>query len=239
MLRPYHTGQDRKSTRLNSSHGYISYAVFCLKKKKIDDGPVERGRHCHQHGVGYALQETEEIAAKPPMNRLRARIGRYRWHVRLTRRRAEYLCETAQRTLAAARWLCERRWEMPGMPAEHHNVQRDGMRVVEGFGAAQNIVVGIGLDAAIQELMARSHLVDQPRPTPVNAEHHRVAPYHGQFPGRIASGAFQSELIDFEDDCAPTIDQHHVRSQCPRRLVEAETFYGARWRQQVDSLGWK
>src|SRR2546422_6500874 len=28
--------QDRKSTRLNSSHGYISYAVFCLKKKKIN-----------------------------------------------------------------------------------------------------------------------------------------------------------------------------------------------------------
>src|SRR5687768_17857645 len=31
-----HTGLgDRKSTRLNSSHGYISYAVFCLKKKNI------------------------------------------------------------------------------------------------------------------------------------------------------------------------------------------------------------
>src|SRR2546422_3549256 len=29
--------QDRKSTRLNSSHGYISYAVFCLKKKKHKD----------------------------------------------------------------------------------------------------------------------------------------------------------------------------------------------------------
>src|SRR2546422_1627947 len=28
------TESDRKSTRLNSSHGYISYAVFCLKKKK-------------------------------------------------------------------------------------------------------------------------------------------------------------------------------------------------------------
>src|SRR2546422_3479002 len=28
------TKEDRKSTRLNSSHGYISYAVFCLKKKK-------------------------------------------------------------------------------------------------------------------------------------------------------------------------------------------------------------
>src|SRR5256884_5269625 len=27
------TAKDRKSTRLNSSHGYISYAVFCLKKK--------------------------------------------------------------------------------------------------------------------------------------------------------------------------------------------------------------
>src|SRR2546429_841859 len=29
--------EDRKSTRLNSSHGYISYAVFCLKKKKNQD----------------------------------------------------------------------------------------------------------------------------------------------------------------------------------------------------------
>src|SRR2546422_1721639 len=29
---------DRKSTRLNSSHGYISYAVFCLKKKKARKG---------------------------------------------------------------------------------------------------------------------------------------------------------------------------------------------------------
>src|SRR5256884_4635853 len=34
-LRPHACDQlDRKSTRLNSSHGYISYAVFCLKKKK-------------------------------------------------------------------------------------------------------------------------------------------------------------------------------------------------------------
>src|SRR2546422_6343993 len=31
--------RDRKSTRLNSSHGYISYAVFCLKKKKKADTP--------------------------------------------------------------------------------------------------------------------------------------------------------------------------------------------------------
>src|SRR5205809_6187716 len=32
--------RDRKSTRLNSSHGYISYAVFCLKKKKIINNPI-------------------------------------------------------------------------------------------------------------------------------------------------------------------------------------------------------
>src|SRR2546422_7211929 len=34
-----HVG-DRKSTRLNSSHGYISYAVFCLKKKKQDNNDI-------------------------------------------------------------------------------------------------------------------------------------------------------------------------------------------------------
>src|SRR2546429_361916 len=37
IVRSFRKGQtcvDRKSTRLNSSHGYISYAVFCLKKKK-------------------------------------------------------------------------------------------------------------------------------------------------------------------------------------------------------------
>src|SRR5687768_17804539 len=33
--------RDRKSTRLNSSHGYISYAVFCLKKKKLDKSALE------------------------------------------------------------------------------------------------------------------------------------------------------------------------------------------------------
>src|SRR2546429_759439 len=35
---------DRKSTRLNSSHGYISYAVFCLKKKKEAVGTSEPNR---------------------------------------------------------------------------------------------------------------------------------------------------------------------------------------------------
>src|SRR2546422_6048242 len=39
-------GSDRKSTRLNSSHGYISYAVFCLKKKNAGPGA---------HGGAHAL----------------------------------------------------------------------------------------------------------------------------------------------------------------------------------------
>src|SRR5687768_18068449 len=35
---------DRKSTRLNSSHGYISYAVFCLKKKKTTHSHVHASK---------------------------------------------------------------------------------------------------------------------------------------------------------------------------------------------------
>src|SRR5438552_12803141 len=38
-------GVDRKSTRLNSSHQIISYAVFCLKKKKIKK-KSQRTKHC-------------------------------------------------------------------------------------------------------------------------------------------------------------------------------------------------
>src|SRR2546422_3498671 len=37
--------RDRKSTRLNSSHGYISYAVFCLKKKKNNNDPAVVSEH--------------------------------------------------------------------------------------------------------------------------------------------------------------------------------------------------
>src|SRR2546429_882015 len=41
-----HIVADRKSTRLNSSHGYISYAVFCLKKKKnIIRAPSNESHH--------------------------------------------------------------------------------------------------------------------------------------------------------------------------------------------------
>src|SRR5260221_1380268 len=43
---------DRKSTRLNSSHTVISYAVFCLKKKRSEDllGP-------HARAVGHVLED--------------------------------------------------------------------------------------------------------------------------------------------------------------------------------------
>src|SRR2546429_7099482 len=47
--------QDRKSTRLNSSHGYISYAVFCLKKKKKPD---ERStQHHHTRHLEVAVDD--------------------------------------------------------------------------------------------------------------------------------------------------------------------------------------
>src|SRR2546421_2604256 len=46
--RPPHDQQDRKSTRLNSSHDQISYAVFCLKKKKTDQVRLE---HVEQHST--------------------------------------------------------------------------------------------------------------------------------------------------------------------------------------------
>src|SRR5438105_8308781 len=49
---PRPPGSDRKSTRLNSSHEWISYAVFCLKKKKKNttrfrDSDTEKGAACH------------------------------------------------------------------------------------------------------------------------------------------------------------------------------------------------
>src|SRR3712207_6875691 len=50
------TGRDRKSTRLNSSHANISYAVFCLKKKTKDavDGALYRA-YPHDHLLSEGL----------------------------------------------------------------------------------------------------------------------------------------------------------------------------------------
>src|SRR2546422_3609300 len=47
---PRTSKSDRKSTRLNSSHGYISYAVFCLKKKK----KTQRNSRLHANPVKHA-----------------------------------------------------------------------------------------------------------------------------------------------------------------------------------------
>src|SRR5256884_4699253 len=58
--------RDRKSTRLNSSHGYISYAVFCLKKKKQPRTPpvlfAPRSFPARYWGLRYAR-------TKPPPHR--------------------------------------------------------------------------------------------------------------------------------------------------------------------------
>src|SRR2546422_6824710 len=45
---------DRKSTRLNSSHGYISYAVFCLKKKNKPGLEAERRLHLARARLKYS-----------------------------------------------------------------------------------------------------------------------------------------------------------------------------------------
>src|SRR5258708_24441192 len=52
--------QDRKSTRLNSSHQIISYAVFCLKKKKNDKQPKTAVHHAH---ASLRTNQTREYAA--------------------------------------------------------------------------------------------------------------------------------------------------------------------------------
>src|SRR2546422_7177237 len=55
-----HVGdRDRKSTRLNSSHGYISYAVFCLKKKK-SSSPKKRGDFAKHRDVETVRDNTND-----------------------------------------------------------------------------------------------------------------------------------------------------------------------------------
>src|SRR2546429_1522581 len=49
---------DRKSTRLNSSHGYISYAVFCLKKKNVILPDLDEF-------YGSAIQRAARVAERP------------------------------------------------------------------------------------------------------------------------------------------------------------------------------
>src|SRR3989449_4189627 len=46
---------DRKSTRLNSSHGYISYAVFCLKKKKKKNHTMQTPKPNNKQNTPYII----------------------------------------------------------------------------------------------------------------------------------------------------------------------------------------
>src|SRR2546422_3134236 len=55
--------RDRKSTRLNSSHGYISYAVFCLKKKTRAEEHRERGDQQAGGAVDRSFQGAEHEPA--------------------------------------------------------------------------------------------------------------------------------------------------------------------------------
>src|SRR5215203_4896446 len=58
------TRQDRKSTRLNSSHANISYAVFCLKKKKISDRlrRIRRRAEAAEFGMDQLLRDLAYLA---------------------------------------------------------------------------------------------------------------------------------------------------------------------------------
>src|SRR5256886_11909584 len=68
--------QDRKSTRLNSSHSQISYAVFCLKKKKINISVtiyLSLGSFLHRtlcltaQLMGYYASVTQSLRPAPPL----------------------------------------------------------------------------------------------------------------------------------------------------------------------------
>src|SRR2546430_7532278 len=60
-------GADRKSTRLNSSHSQISYAVFCLKKQNhIGLGARDYAVRLYKHG-NITLNEAADLAIATPM----------------------------------------------------------------------------------------------------------------------------------------------------------------------------
>src|SRR2546430_9536007 len=61
--------KDRKSTRLNSSHSQISYAVFCLKKKNTNSHTIHSLKHASSvslHNHGGIAQSTGVPASRPP-----------------------------------------------------------------------------------------------------------------------------------------------------------------------------
>src|SRR5207249_6830994 len=71
---------DRKSTRLNSSHVSISYAVFCLKKKKLLTSPSDRCVCIPALGPPRTLSTTHTLPPSYPCHRRRPHPGRERPH---------------------------------------------------------------------------------------------------------------------------------------------------------------
>src|SRR3989440_9238969 len=60
--------QDRKSTRLNSSHDQISYAVFCLKKKKTTHSKhSEQTNHAQQDTLATRCDPTPALTQQPQL----------------------------------------------------------------------------------------------------------------------------------------------------------------------------
>src|SRR2546430_8161754 len=77
------THLDRKSTRLNSSHSQISYAVFCLKKKKnhVDTGSLRRqssATSCRSEGrfIVFPFMELPPTLTHPTLLRIPHSRGR-------------------------------------------------------------------------------------------------------------------------------------------------------------------
>src|SRR2546430_12804154 len=61
---------DRKSTRLNSSHSQISYAVFCLKKKKNTNNHIPQKKLTRPDVSGYRIQQSLTSDLVPRSNTL-------------------------------------------------------------------------------------------------------------------------------------------------------------------------
>src|SRR2546422_5223162 len=80
--------QDRKSTRLNSSHGYISYAVFCLKKKNTQLNFTNDYPSHHLFGLKNKLASTQSILSLHKRYLLATRCCRPR-STRLTTHKTE------------------------------------------------------------------------------------------------------------------------------------------------------
>src|SRR2546421_6062871 len=84
---PVWSPEDRKSTRLNSSHDQISYAVFCLKKK---------------NGPDAAAPETSSLGARDPLLRLSCRGAGHQLRAERRRRREGPALAVGRRRLDGA-----------------------------------------------------------------------------------------------------------------------------------------